>query len=269
MYTYTIVVAHAIRYTKQKKMNYKKLFRLDKILPLATIIGAVTAIILSLIGILNLNLESNIIIALIGLIAIDSLSERLSILSRIEDYMKRNPNDICTLQSRSTIQKPTEIGKNASDIYILSLHGNSVITPYLNFYNEKLEKGTNMNVILVSPNGTIENFVKMIEKSEKLRIKENIESSLQNLSGFVSNSANHIGKCSVRLTDTYYPYSIFGADMDKPNGFITVEFHSYKLPPYDRPHITLSPKSDPYWFNYYKNEFMNIWNNLEDWKNEL
>ena len=58
--------------------------KLGLVVPLVTTVGAATAIVLSTIGILTLSLAESIIIALLALLAIDALTERVSLLQLID-----------------------------------------------------------------------------------------------------------------------------------------------------------------------------------------
>jgi hypothetical protein len=69
---------------------WKRWIKPSRFIPLLTILGAGTAIIFSLFGIIGLSVAENIILALLALLAVDALIERLSILERIETKLSED-----------------------------------------------------------------------------------------------------------------------------------------------------------------------------------
>ena len=60
-------------------LRWKQWIKPNRLVPLLTILGAGTVLTLSLLGAIAFNLFENITIALLALLAVDALTERLSV----------------------------------------------------------------------------------------------------------------------------------------------------------------------------------------------
>ena len=67
------------------------------------------------------------------------------------------------------------------------------------------------------------------------------------------------GKCEIRMSKVFLPYSIFGKDFNSISGSMIVEYQSYKVETDDRPHVYLTASNNQYWFEYYKMQFESVW----------
>jgi len=233
-------------------------FRLSHIIGILTISGAGCAIILSLLKIIDLTRAEEIIITLLGLIAIDALIERLHILEKIESKLDREKYK-GILRKRVDIITPDKMAKNASSIHALTISAYSIGVPYIDFYENKLKEGCDIRFILLDPNSKFLNALNQ-QNLDYIETKNHIDSSLRVLKP-LSKSKNYKGKFEIRLSEVYFPFSMVGVDFGKETGKMSVEFHCYKVPLDSRPHIFLEKESDTYWFNFYQNQFELAWSN--------
>lgn len=248
-------------HVKNSKLGWKGLFKPARLIPFLTIIGAGTAIVLSLIDFIKLSTSENIVIALLALLAIDAFIERLSVLEKIEDKLS-NLSNVQILKKRVDLLKPTEQAKHASEICILAVSAVSIISPYIGFYKNKMKGGCNLRVILLNPDSlSLETWNLLVTHTYT---KNHTESTLGALAELMSDKEAS-GKCEVRLLNVFLPYSMFCVDMSKDSGIIQVEYHPYKLPVDDRPHIHLTEFNSPYWYNYYRHQFQQAWSDATPW----
>ena len=99
-------------------------------IPLLTILEAGISIVLSLIGAINLNETADrIIIALLALVAVDALNERLNVFEKIEARLSYLSSDR-GLKGRYAMQKPVDQAANSPEICLCVVHGTSIIFPY-------------------------------------------------------------------------------------------------------------------------------------------
>ncbi len=241
---------------------WKRWIKPNRLIPLLTILGAGLSIVLSLLGIIKLNIAENIIIALLALLAVDALTERLSVLEKIEARLSKLTAEQ-SLKKRSEILTPIEHGPQASEICIAVIHGGSVITPYTGFYESRIRDGCKIRVILLDPGA--EAVQTWILRSRGTDSKLRIEASLERLRSLVQLSGVK-GNCEVRLSNVFLPYSIFAVDLAENSGSMIVEYHSYKRSIDDRPHIHLTALDSLYWFNYYKQQFEQVWSEAIPWQ---
>ncbi len=246
-------------------MNYisyavKKWFTPYRLLPLLTILGAGIAIVFDLLKIINLTTAEQIIIALLALIAIDALNERLTILEKIETKLS-NLSVQQTLMTRSEMLSVVEHGKQASEMCLLAVHATSVIAPNLGFLKGKLQTGCKIRIILLDPEADAVQILDAQKSTTNTNLL--INSSLTVLEELINLETS--GKCEIRLLGVFLPFSMLIVDPSKETGSMTVEYRAYKLSYDERPHISLKASNNPYWFDYYKQQFELAWSQAMAW----
>lgn len=241
----------------------KQWLRPSRLVPLLTILGAGTALILNLLNVLQLAIPEQIIIALLTLLAVDSLTERLAILEKIEMHLKGLPEKQ-TLKKRNEMSPVYERIKDASSIDILVVSGTSIILPYIGHYKERLKNNCHIRIILLDPDSpSLQNWGWLIGR-ENIE-KAAIEMVLENLKNLTSLPGVK-GTCKIRFTQVLLPFSLFSVNTNLNSGTMNVEYHAYKVAIDERPHLSLSVNDDPYWFNYYKQQFEKAWDSSKIWK---
>lgn len=230
-------------------------------MPLFTMLGAGLAIVLSLLGILELTLAENIIVALLGLLAFDALTERLNVLEKIEaklDYSSRES----ALKSRQEYIPLPERAEHAMEICILAISATTITAPNLGFYQNKLKSGCGIRVILLDPDSPSLEIWALQNKSTSTDL--DIRSALETFRWLIQMS-DAKGVCQLRLAEVFPPFSMVATDLQKDTGEIIVEFYTYKSALDDRPHVALNAVDDPYWYNHYKQQFEQMWANATPW----
>lgn len=241
--------------------RWRQWFRPSRLVPLLTILGAGVAITLSLLNVIQLRVAEDIIIALLALLAVDALTERLTILERLSTRLSHLPLGH-TLRKRTDILAPVEHAQHASEICILVVHGTSVIPPYSGFYKKKLQAGCSFRVILLDPTvPALETWHLLTGHRDSDHI---IGTTLQALRELVELPEAR-GSCEVRLSQVYLPFSIFAANLTKETGSMNVEYHAYRRSIDERPHVHLTARDNPYWFEYYKQQFEDAWSDATPW----
>lgn len=245
----------------QNSLNRIRRFRLSHIIAILTILGSGCAIILSLLKIMELTRAEEIIITLLGLIAIDALIERLHILEKIESKLDKEQYKPI-LRRRVEILPPDKLAKNASSIYVLAISAYSIISgKYPDFYKSKLKEGCYIKFILLSPDSKYFDSLDQQILSD-IETKDHINSSLRILKP-LSELKNYKGKLEIRLLDMFFPFSMIGIDFGEKTGKICVEYHCYKVSLEKRPHIILESEKDPDWFNFYQSQFDLAWSDAK------
>ena len=241
--------------------GWKKWMAAGRLVPLLTILGASLAVVLSLINLIKLSTADEIIIALLALVAVDALNERLNILEKIESRLSNIGSDQ-GLKGRYEMQTPVQQAGNASEICLCAIHGTSVILPYTGFYAARMREGCNIRIILLSPDSPAIDSIHL--RSQHSQMKQRILSALGTLEGLVGMQTK--GVCEVRLASTSIPFSMFAVDLSKASGLMNVEYHAYKVAIDNRPHVFLTASGCPYWFTYYTQQFEAIWSDSTTWR---
>lgn len=246
--------------SQKRTPRWKTWFKPSRLIPILTILGAGTAIVLSLLDILTLSIAENIIIALLALLAIDALTERLSILDGIEarlQYLSAGQ----TLRSRSDVPTVDTHAAHATEICFIAISGISLKVRYFGFLENKIKNGCKVKVLLLDPNGVGVQASKLI--SRVTTAESDIQTALESFKELSKIKSK--GKFEVRLSPAFIPFTMQAVDLQKPTGSMVVEFHTYKKTLNERPHIFLTALDHPQWFEFYRKQFEQAWADSTSW----
>jgi hypothetical protein len=243
--------------------RWRKWLRLNRLVPSLTILGAGLAIILSLVQVLKLTTSEQIIIALLALLTVDALTERIGVLEKIESKLGNTSGAI--LRDRSQILTPLQHAQHASEICILVVSGASVILPYAGFYGQRMASGCKIRVVLLNPKCAARATFDLLKQGRASQ--QMIDSSLEVLRDLVLSTQGK-GQCEVRLLDVFLPYSIFAVDPGSTSGSMVVELHSYRVAIDERPHLDLTAADNRHWFAYFSQQFERAWSDAAPWTPE-
>lgn len=150
-----------------KSKWWSKWLRLDRILPLATIIGVFIAILLSIFQVVELTLFENMVLGLLGLIGFDSFIERMGILEKILKALERKEKvgpELLLEEELLSKQPFDEFIRGANEVFIfggslagLIKHEFNTIETWLGTVKESNNnhngegKDANLKLLLVDP----------------------------------------------------------------------------------------------------------------------
>lgn len=240
---------------------FKKWINPNRIIPLLTILGAGTAIVLSLLGLITLSIAESIIIALLALLASDALSERLSVLEKIESRLS-SLSFGQPLRARTDLPSIEERAGHASEICIIAVSAISLVTNHLSFFEKKIQDGCKIRFLLLDPNGPslqTWDLLSYISKTEP-----DIKRTLEYLKKLVQIEQTK-GKCEIRLTQVLLPFSMVAIDLQKNTGSMVVEYHIFKTAFSERPHVFLTRQNSSKWFDFYRQQFEQAWSEATVW----
>jgi hypothetical protein len=239
---------------------WKDWFKRKRVLPLLTISMALLANGFSLIGVIELTIAEQIIIAILALIAIDALIERLDILERLEEKLSTS-NTTFALRSRNDLIAADKQAAHAVEICILAVSAISLSVRHLSFFEQKIRAGCRLRVILLDPTCDALNTWNLVEKW--MNTANDIQASLMAFTELMEVKDANV---EIRLTKVFLPYSLFISDLTRPSASMVVEYHTYKTALDDRPHIFLTPESSNHWFTFYRNQFELTWAEAKSWQ---
>jgi hypothetical protein len=243
------------------KSKFRQWLRPSRLIPLLTILGAGTVIVISLLGFINLSISENIVIALLGLLAIDALSERLSLLERIENKLSSLSVEQ-KLRTRNEIPSLEEQAGHASEICMLAVSGITLVR-HIAFFEGKLRNGCKIRIVLLDPDGPSLQTWKRLD-SKVPATESEITTTLQYFKPLVQVNKTK-GKCEIRLLDVFLPFSMLATDLSKEAGAILLAYHVYQSAPGQRPHIYLTLQDSSYWYDFYRRQFEQAWSNAAIW----
>ena len=241
--------------------NWRNWLRIGRLVPLMTILVAMIVGIMSLLGLFQATLAEGIIITLLAFLAFDALVERLSLLEKIDTTVTKW-TDREFLKDRSELVRMKELAAGATEICAAGISLISIIRPYDDFYIQKLRDGCNMRFLLLEPDSDIV----MVWDEGQLApgTKNEIETSLRVLDNLIRQK-NLKGKCEVRVSRAYLPFSIVIVDGEKDRGMMTVEMLVYKKSLAERPHFQLLRREQERWFQFFYDQFERRWREGRPW----
>jgi hypothetical protein len=244
-----------------KQSPWSQWKRPERIIPVLTILAAGIAILLSTLEIIDLSIADEIVIGLLALLAVDALTERLSLLDSIKDELRRIAGPP-SLQSKQDIPKVEHQARRASEISVIAISAAGLTVKHLSFFEERIAHGCTLRMILVDPRSP---FLEALNRQDRQPTSEtDIEATLRNFSYLVQDTTR-AGSCQIRLLDVFLPFSMFAVDLDNNDGSMVVEFHVYKGTSRERPHVLMTPDSSPQWYHFFKKQFEEAWNNAIEW----
>ena len=248
-------------HTDNRTPPLREWLKLNRIIPLLTILGAGTAIVLETLGFLDLTIPEGIIIALLGLLSIDGLTERITSLEKIEKHLGNIPMGQA-LRHRTEIPLIEEQTSHASEIVIMAASAVTLTARYAHYFEEKMKQGCKFKIVLLDPDGPSMNSWILLNKMPTA--EADIRMSLENFKKLAQLGKND-DSFSVRMLDVFLPYSMFAVDLNKRSGSMVIEFHGYKLAPTDRPHVYLTYQNTPDWYNRFNDQFQHVWVEASPW----
>jgi len=235
--------------------TWKSWLKIGRLIPLLTISAAAIVGILSLLGRLQVTMAEGVIIALLTLLSIDALVERLSLLEKIDACLEGLPQPE-QLRDRSKLIRIEHLANDAKEIYAAGISLVSIIPPYVDFYMQKLNEGCDLRFLLLNPKSNA--VTAWDQELLSQTTKNEIETSLKVLKELIA-VKNSKGKCEVRLSRAHLPFSLVIVDGQKDYGKMTVEMLVYKKNLHDRPHMVLTKLGNYRWFQFFHNQFESLW----------
>lgn len=230
---------------------------MEKLIPTLPILGAAVALTLSLLGYpkdYDPEVANNIVIALLGLLAMHALWERLSILGRIETSLQDlNPDKM--FHSRDNLPSISEFCKDAQDILFVTVVGNEVLTANFEFFGNKLLSGCEMRVAISSPDSQY--FLLFQQQYGVADPKRDILGSIDVLRDI--KQADSAKRLEVRFQSTLMPFSAIVMDSGKRSGALIISFHSYHKRFCSWPFLILRASDQNIWYDYFLDQMEEAW----------
>jgi hypothetical protein len=241
----------------------KRLFTLRNLAPMLIILGAIIGSLgLSPFGIQFTN--EQIILALLAFLAIDSLVERLDLLSDIEEGIKHIRNAVtakvnATMFFKKGVDFPRmeQLIKDArKDIWIagVTLESTMAISGDL---VEKMEDGCSIRILALNPRGKNFRVASEYFNVNPEYAPDRIEAHLRNIYSRLAQSKN--GSFEIRIIDTIVSTGYLIIDHESQNGWMNVRLYLYGWGAKNAPLFALRKSEDPVWFEIYLTQYKKAW----------
>ncbi|MBE7467789.1 MAG: hypothetical protein HS114_01445 [Anaerolineales bacterium] len=241
-------------------MKLRSWLKFERLIPSATILLAFVAQALDLLNIIQLSLGEQLILLLIGLLGVDALTERLSMLEKIRDEIKALDGNSPVRASKffQPRDKIAPLQDRISDVQSIDICGISLLAISTQHYNLllKVRKGCKIRLLLLNPNNDalIEILAGFASKPEI--IQQEIRTSLSNF--FIDQNFTNSKFVEIRVSDYIIPHTMLITDADKSKGKMRVEMYAGKWAS-SRPGFDVCKSEDPAWFNLFLTQFNELW----------
>jgi hypothetical protein len=222
-----------------------------------TVAVALVLVMLNLIGI-GQSMTSSLTLAVLALLAISSLVSR----RKLDDTVEKIDRDRNVLLAHFPASREIDV-EGAKELWLIGLTLSKTIESYYAKLGEKLKQGDRIRVLIVSPDS---HYSELIAKRKfspitTQRVRDNQKASLELLCYLKRDYERNI-----EIRTMKYPafLGIVAADLESIEGVIYVEHYSYRMNPEDLPKLVFR-QSDGKWFEYYRQQIKNMWNDSEDW----
>jgi hypothetical protein len=158
------------------------------------------------------------------------------------------------LKKRSEVPTLQAMFDPAETISIAAVSGLGLINHYRALLEEQLRLGKTLRVLLLDAD--YEDALLTWDRATNPPMntpESDIRSATQMLLGLKS-LGGYKGKCEVKLLDTVFPFSAIIC-RNGLSGSMQVEFHCYRRAPEERPNVLLSTHADPYWYQFFEQQF--------------
>ncbi len=249
----------------------RQLFALRNIIPLITIV-------LAFLGVSGLIQSSTfttdkLILALLGVLAIDTVVERLGYLSRIEDSIKSlslttsKPLLVnrATLNSDESFDHFVARGRN---VLIAGITLVGTVGPLRTFFKTTMQQGTKLRFLLLDPESAGIHLAARFHGISPESMRNDILSSLEHLRQLMdSTCGNKGGSIEVRLLKAIPDAGIVVRDGNRDTGEIRYEMYLFQTDVSGRPAFCLRA-TDGEIFRHFRDAAERAWNDSTPWTPE-
>lgn len=244
--------------------------------PLLTILSAPVAIVLSRIDILKLTTAESIIIALLALLAVDALSERIGLLERIETHLVSLGDKIESRTSADKLFLPRDElpsfeshCQKGEDIWVAGRSLRGLLNNHGKDIQAAAKSGKRFRFLIVDPDKpTVMDAMAAGSYTHPTgaAARQMGREALDHLKRLIENTP--ADAVEVRLTDHIPTCVYFIIDGEKPRGELYIEMYGYKISPSQRFHVHLTRSADHRTFASYFNQLNSMWQNAKPWPSD-
>jgi hypothetical protein len=243
-------------------MNWHRWLQWDRLVPGATILLTVVAQGLSLFGVIRLSLGENLIVLLLALLAVDALTERLTILEKIRNDIKNIDNRI--LLDRNELSPLPHRIAQCRTIHFVGMSLVSLAVQHYGDLAKKAQEGCEIRILVLNPNNdqlikTTCSFVRSLTPdAHRQQILTSLDTLCSNLKKFKT--------VDIHITDYPISHNFFAVNAEKMDGEMWIEPYLSWGTPYERPCIHLQQSKDPTWFERFWIEYEEMWSHSKPYQ---
>jgi hypothetical protein len=221
--------------------------------------AALTLAILNGLGLASKTLIESVTLALLGLLAAYSLGIR-DRLSGINDKLSGTKNLLCD-ELPPNLKDTVIVG--SKELFIVGITLNRTIITFYSQLEQKLKDGQKIKILVVEPNSEATKLIpqRVYRPTSDQRLSGKVLDTLTLICSLHSLAPDRL---EIRTINFPLNFGCFASDIESSYGLIYLEYYSYKTTK-DLPCVVASARTDPYWYNVYKTEILNLWSAGHEW----
>lgn len=270
----------------KQERNWRRWLSIDKIAPLLTVVAGGFFLLQSFIGTEPSSAAAqNMIIALLTLLALDSLTERVktvedlrkqvnetrtaleTALDKTHGQLQKEINEIpsrTVLGTRDDIELATRIEK-AHVISIAAVSCINLLTFQRKHFETYLRRpGMKLQFLLTDPQSPALEFHHAMDDKLDKHPAVNIQDAQQVIATLQAIASEHESVCELRFTNVVLPFSMIIMQRHLDSDIMFVEMRTYKIPYGERPLFTLRRSNEGTWYKFYEEQFLLAWNEAHE-----
>ena len=248
---------------KSNSQSWRRWIRLDRLIPLATILSAFLAILLAGFQVLDFSIFEGLALALLGLMGFDALAERMGILERIQTRLESIENVGPSLWPESKLLRERTFKDFISGANEIFIFGGSLTGLFNKEYKtihdwlsskKSAKKSATLKIILVDPqlvrDGkiTVQSLFRYLDWEEEKAREYYAHEAVKTLEIIASLRRIYPGTIKVRLTKETPSVTILMVDQRKAR----ISINLYQNDPTERPMFEIH-KDDPHpWYTTFE-----------------
>lgn len=253
--------------TAYQKNLLRRFFSLRNLIPFIIIIAAfVGTFVQNPLGIQR----EQILLALLAFLAIDSLLERIEMLSNIERDIK-HVRDLAEaqfsgqkmLRHRADFPRIEHLITEVRQEFCATGITLDIMATLTGLFEQKAKQGVKIKFIAILPEAEVIEEVARYFGFEQEEIATRIRTNLYKIYHLTQKFPNLV---ELRVTEHRLANGYFIVDPKMEQGYMTVTPYFFQTPDgHLSPVLFLSKKADDHWFKIYLSDFDNLWNNASQW----
>jgi len=226
--------------------------------PLAIIVA-----VLGIFGITSPELIGSITLVILSLLATSLLANRYAVKELSRKLSQTSESLFFKELSDSNFEADFE---NAKDLWLVGVSLNVIVRLHYSLIERKLRAGHTIKALVVHPEGSAIEMAEMraYGRPSIERTKGEILNTLRDLCDLRRITS---GKIEIRTIQHPLGHGVVAKDPDTATGIIYIQNYPFKTEGGSRPKFVLNAR-DGYWYDFFKKELNNLWENGVDWNCE-
>lgn len=162
------------------------------------------------------------------------------------------------LRDRSQLKPLQLLSEGGVEIAASGVTLVSLVSPHLDYFRKLIGAGTTVRLLLLDPSTT---SWKAWHESQRVSTPEDTNIVLRTIEPLVREGKG----IEVRLSPWNLPVSLVVVDASRDSGRMNVEFAFTSLSLPARPHMYLTKRSEPEWFEFFVGRFEYLWSISKPW----